>query len=299
MRHVLQQDPAASLVPRSDLCSGHGSRTHNAAIRPGRPTQRLPMAGPARQEQSRTPLSPPRPPSRGSDRRSQLHRRLGAMAPRRNGGGRARETAPSITRQSPIRAPEQPVSRSRHREPRRHEQRPTATSPPNKASRAFSDRTTTAHGLPTAGFQLHAVVLHTVVDRAGVRRADGARTGALRFSRSDCAQIPVPSKDIRHTKRASPGFPGEARKSAITYFPAEQYHRRVELHFCVRDGNRCFLDPIVTDKTQWRRKAPPSVIMSRWAEAHRILHIERTPDRRSPPRRSAVSTTKPSTVSTA
>lgn len=38
-------------------------------------------------------------------------------------------------------------------------------------------------------------------------------------------------------------------KSAITYFPAEQYHRRGELHFCVRDGNRCFLDSIVTDKT--------------------------------------------------
>ncbi|MDG2133058.1 MAG: hypothetical protein P8J88_06175, partial [Phycisphaerales bacterium] len=29
-----------------------------------------------------------------------------------------------------------------------------------------------------------------------------------------------------------------AVKSAITYFPAEQYHRQDELHFCVRDGNR-------------------------------------------------------------
>jgi hypothetical protein len=37
-------------------------------------------------------------------------------------------------------------------------------------------------------------------------------------------------------------------KSAITYFPAEQYHRQTELHFCVRDGNRCFPRLIVTDK---------------------------------------------------
>ena len=39
-----------------------------------------------------------------------------------------------------------------------------------------------------------------------------------------------------------------AVKSAITYFPAEQYHRQNELHFCVRDGNRCFLVLMVTDK---------------------------------------------------
>ena len=40
----------------------------------------------------------------------------------------------------------------------------------------------------------------------------------------------------------------------MTYFPALQYHRRVKLNFCVRDGNRCDLDPIVTDKSppQWR-----------------------------------------------
>ena len=39
-----------------------------------------------------------------------------------------------------------------------------------------------------------------------------------------------------------------AVKSAITYFPAEQYHRQDELHFCVRDGNRCFLVLMITDK---------------------------------------------------
>ena len=39
-------------------------------------------------------------------------------------------------------------------------------------------------------------------------------------------------------------------KSAITYFPAEQYHRLQGLNFCVRDGNRC--DPLhmVTDKSE-------------------------------------------------
>ena len=39
-----------------------------------------------------------------------------------------------------------------------------------------------------------------------------------------------------------------AVKSAITYFPAEQYHRQDELHFCVRDGNRCGLSDMVTGK---------------------------------------------------
>ena len=38
-------------------------------------------------------------------------------------------------------------------------------------------------------------------------------------------------------------------KSAMTYFPAEQYHRQRKFHFCVRDGNRCFLSLIVTDKS--------------------------------------------------
>gem|GEM_PF-7107575 len=39
------------------------------------------------------------------------------------------------------------------------------------------------------------------------------------------------------------------KKSAMTYFPAEQYHRQRKFHFCVRDGNRCFLSLVVTDKT--------------------------------------------------
>ncbi len=36
-------------------------------------------------------------------------------------------------------------------------------------------------------------------------------------------------------------------KSAMTYFPAEQYHRQQELNCCVRYGNRCLLLLIVTD----------------------------------------------------
>ncbi len=58
----------------------------------------------------------------------------------------------------------------------------------------------------------------------------------------------LPKRD-KKTKRAPPGFPDGAQKSAMTYFPAEQYHRRRKFHFCVRDGNRCFLSPIVTDKS--------------------------------------------------
>lgn len=64
--------------------------------------------------------------------------------------------------------------------------------------------------------------------------------------------------DLRHLatarleskKRTTPGFTlALFIKSAITYFPAEQYHRRQELNFCVRDGNRCDPLPMVTDKS--------------------------------------------------
>ena len=52
--------------------------------------------------------------------------------------------------------------------------------------------------------------------------------------------------------------------SATTYFPAVQYHRRQELNFCVRDGNRCFLPPVVTDKSN--RGLPPAVRDVSWIE---------------------------------
>ena len=38
-------------------------------------------------------------------------------------------------------------------------------------------------------------------------------------------------------------------KSATTYFPAVQYHRRQRLNFCVRDGNRCDPLSMITDKS--------------------------------------------------
>ena len=58
--------------------------------------------------------------------------------------------------------------------------------------------------------------------------------------------------DVRGTvKKENParGYLAGFIKSAITYFPAEQYHRRQRLNFCVRDGNRCDPLPMVTDKS--------------------------------------------------
>ena len=46
------------------------------------------------------------------------------------------------------------------------------------------------------------------------------------------------------------GVPRGAQESATTYFPAEQYHRRLRLNCCVRDGNRCDPKPMITDKTR-------------------------------------------------
>ena len=46
-------------------------------------------------------------------------------------------------------------------------------------------------------------------------------------------------------------------KSAITYFPAEQYHRQQELNFCVRDGNRCLPLLVFTDKSRRRLSPAP------------------------------------------
>ena len=51
-------------------------------------------------------------------------------------------------------------------------------------------------------------------------------------------------------KKGPPGgFPGGPIKSAITYFPAWQYHRQSGLNYCVRDGNRCLPTLLVTDKS--------------------------------------------------
>jgi hypothetical protein len=58
-------------------------------------------------------------------------------------------------------------------------------------------------------------------------------------------------------KKESPdGFrPSGLKLSAMTYFPAVQYHRRQRLNCCVRDGNRCFPLPVVTDKRTDRLSA--------------------------------------------
>lgn len=51
-------------------------------------------------------------------------------------------------------------------------------------------------------------------------------------------------------KRTPPGInPRVFIKSAITYFPAWQYHRRQGLNCCVRNGNRCGPLPLVTDNS--------------------------------------------------
>jgi hypothetical protein len=49
-------------------------------------------------------------------------------------------------------------------------------------------------------------------------------------------------------KRPRPGLPDRGQIPATTYFPAVQYHRRQRLNCCVRDGNRCFPLPVVTEK---------------------------------------------------
>ena len=47
----------------------------------------------------------------------------------------------------------------------------------------------------------------------------------------------------------------------MTYFPAGQYHRRLGLNCCVRDGNRCDPKPLVTDKSR-----PSLSIRPRWIQ---------------------------------
>ena len=42
------------------------------------------------------------------------------------------------------------------------------------------------------------------------------------------------------TKVPARSYLAGTMKPAVTYFPAEQYHRRQGLNCCVRDGNRCF-----------------------------------------------------------
>ena len=82
-------------------------------------------------------------------------------------------------------------------------------------------------------------------ERRHRRCRTNARTRKLAGTRSTAGS---PTKR-KGKKRTRPGLPGRVHTSAITYFPAEQYHRRQGLNFCVRDGNRCDPLPIFTDKT--------------------------------------------------
>lgn len=69
--------------------------------------------------------------------------------------------------------------------------------------------------------------------------------------------IDTSATERRRQKRKEPPWlsPRGPMKSAMTYFPAEQYHRRQGLNCCVRDGNRCDPLAIVTDKPQTRLSA--------------------------------------------
>ena len=85
-------------------------------------------------------------------------------------------------------------------------------------------------------------------------------------------QAPRKRKHCKQAKkRTRPGLPGRVHTSAITYFPAEQYHRRQGLNFCVRDGNRCDPLPVVTDKTL----PPPSRGQDWFDESREALRGDR------------------------
>ena len=98
-------------------------------------------------------------------------------------------------------------------------------------------------------------------DAPGARLGRRRRYGPLHNARAD--KPPVPPSRIRvldhrfwRKKRIPTGAPRQdPQASATTYFPAVQYHRRQELNYCVRDGNRCHLSPMVTDKSG-RRFSP-------------------------------------------
>ena len=96
-------------------------------------------------------------------------------------------------------------------------------------------RTGIIHPLPITGSD-------RTVAAAGPCSLQGSARGS---SRTNSTFPDAPSKNKDGPVEVSLD---RAVKSAITYFPAEQYHRQDELHFCVRDGNRCFLVLMITDK---------------------------------------------------
>ena len=82
--------------------------------------------------------------------------------------------------------------------------------------------------------------------RTAQRRVASCATAADRFDNT--IREPRPEAQSKNKGGPTEVSLGRAKMSAITYFPAEQYHRQTGLHFCVRDGNRCFPRLVVTDK---------------------------------------------------
>ena len=114
----------------------------------------------------------------------------------------------------------------------------------------------------------------------------------------------------RRIKKGSMRFTSQSPKSAMTYFPAMQYHRRPGLNCCVRDGNRCGPRPMVTDKplhTSFDERADPERIRTRQMIARSIddRSLDQTKCENMSTRvkargaRRLVGANKPSTVSTA
>ena len=111
--------------------------------------------------------------------------------------------------------------------------------PPSRSPAKHRYRSSAASGDFPAQTVLGATQ-HRIASKPAPRTAAN-RVGALRKNKEGLARV--------HLARPV--------KSAITYFPAEQYHRLQELNFCVRDGNRC--DPLhmVTDKSRRGLPAAP------------------------------------------
>ncbi len=119
------------------------------------------------------------------------------------------------------------------------------------------------------------------------------------------AQRRAPSAGPTSQKKESlaRGYLARLIKSAITYFPAEQYHWRQWLNFCVRDGNRCDPLSMVTDKSSaalsGSRGESACVLMNRTKhETGRLRTGRPTSNARRIRTRKPVDATKSLTVST-
>ena len=98
------------------------------------------------------------------------------------------------------------------------------------------------NGIPVQA-EHEAVHVHAAATGANLRSGDAlVQRAACAITRRE-ARAPQKGEGPRQVSLTGP------IKSAMTYFPAEQYHRQQGLHFCVRDGNRCFPLLMVTDKS--------------------------------------------------